>query len=696
MQFKKRSFLAIFFSILSIIAFSQNRNATIYGVVTDPDGNPLEMVNVSLKDFPLGTSTNQKGEFLFRIPAGDVVEVVFTIIGYTMLEKQFQLNQEERREINVTLIPKNEKIDEITITDRKQSTGNMIRVDPKVLEAYTDVGMGGVEGIIKTFAGVNSNNELSTQYSVRGGSFDENLVYVNDIEIYRPFLIRAGQQEGLSFINSDMVSSIAFSAGGFDAQYGDKMSSVLNISYRKPDQFRASASASLLGGTFHIADRSKNGKFTYSTGLRYKSYRYLFGTLDEKGEYNPVFIDFQAYITQSLGENWELALLSNISYNQYQFVPETRETKFGTFFEPIQAKIYFDGQEKDLYKTYTGALSLNYSPSRNFFLKFIASAYSSNEQEKFDIQGQYYLNQVGRDSQKETFGDSVLNLGIGTFLEHGRNYLEARVYSFAHKGQYRVAGHDLKWGLTYKREYISDKMREWEYRDSTGYSMPYSDERVLLYHFMQTNHQQTTNRFSGYLQETFTLPLQNSELLISAGARLHYWDYMGELNFSPRVSATWIPNWESNMSFRLSTGKYVQPPFYKELKNASGTVATNVQTPKSYHFVAGMDYSFSAWNRPFKFTGEVYYKYLNDLIPYQVDNVRVRYLSDLVSDGYARGIDLKINGEIVSGTQSWASISFLRTSEDLAGDDYGYIPRPNDQRFKFSLYFQDYLPGNPS
>lgn len=677
-------------------AADQSNNATLSGKVTGEDGSPLELVSVSLRDFPVGTVTNRKGEYLLRIPARREITVVFSSVGYAPVEKRFNAGPEERISFNVVLATTDQKLAEVQVTETRKNGGTAVRIDPKLVSSLPGASSGGVEALIKTLPGVSSNNELSSQYSVRGGNFDENLVYVNDIEIYRPFLIRSGQQEGLSFVNSDLVSSIEFSAGGFSAKYGDKMSSVLDIKYRRPTELRGSASASLLGVTAHVEDLALKGKLSHITGIRYKTNRYLLGSLDEKGEYDPRFVDLQSFITWQPSGKFDLSFLGNIAQNRYHFVPQTRETTFGTWTTPLNTKIYFDGNEVDDFSTYLGALSANYHPNSNLNLKFIASAYYASEKETYDIMGQYYLNELERNMSSEEFGDSVLNLGVGTFLNHARNYLKAKVTSIAHRGAWNSENHLLNWGIQLQHENIDDRINEWIYRDSTGYSLPYSDSEVRLWYTANGKAKLSTNRITGYLQDTWQVLSSRGDLYLTGGIRAHYWDFNRELVISPRVNLSYFPEWEQNMAFKLSLGMYHQPPFFKELRNRSGEINYHARAQRSFQVVAGTDYIFTAWNRPFRFTSEAYYKHMTRLVPYQVDNVRIRYLSDQESKGYATGLDMKINGEFVSGIQSWASLSFMQTKEDVLNDGHGYIPRPTDQWMNFSLFFQDYLPGNPT
>ena len=707
------SIKSLLFQFLLIISaasvFAQSNNATLFGKVTDENGKPVELANISLKNSTIGTVSNRDGEYLLRIPAKKSVVIAFSMIGYQMVEKTITAAAEEQRiNIDVVLRQIDQEIGEVQVTEHRRKKTNMDRIDAKYLSSITDAGTGGVEALIKTLPGVSTNNELSSQYSVRGGNFDENLVYVNDIEVYRPMLIRAGQQEGMSFINSDMVSSIEFSAGGFDAKYGDKMSSVLDIKYRKPTEFAGSASVSLLGGSLQLEDLSKNGKFSHITGIRYKTNRYLLGTLDEKGEYNPRFIDAQTYLTYKFSKAFDISFLGNVAQNQYNFVPQTRKTSFGTWNQAYNATVYFEGQEVDKFATSTGALVANYHPGERLNMKFIASAFHSKEEETYDILGQYYLNELERNLGSDNLGDSVLNIGVGTFLNHARNYLSANVYSLEHKGAYNSESHLLNWGIKAQIEMIDDQMNEWVLRDSTGYSLPHKEfdpfipydpeaiEKVTLYSTTNTDKSMNSNRLTAYIQDTYQIPINKGALYATGGIRAQYWSFSDEFLLSPRGTFRYYPDWDANFVFHLSGGVYTQPAFYKELKDRNGLIYPNTKAQRSTQVLFGTDYIFQAWDRPFKFSSEAYFKVMKNLTPYQIDNVRIRYLPNQTANGYATGLDMKVNGEFVSGIESWASLSIMKTEEDILKDGHGYIPRPTDQRFNFSVFFQDYFPGNPT
>ena len=665
------------------------------GKVTDETGKPLELANISLKNSSIGTISNRDGSYLLRIPAKKTIIIVYSMVGYQTVEKTIRALEEQKMELNISLKQIDQEIDEVQVTQLRRTKTNISRIDAKYMNSMTDAATGGVEALIKTLPGVSTNNELSSQYSVRGGNFDENLVYVNDIEIYRPMLTRSGQQEGMSSINSDMVSSIDFSAGGFDAKYGDKMSSVLDIKYRKPTEFAASATASFLGGSLHLEDLSKNGKFSHISGIRYKTNRYLLGSLDDKGEYNPSFIDFQTYLTYKFNKSFDVSFLGNLAKNQYNFLPQSRETTFGTISQQYGAKIYFEGQEADQFVTTTGALVANYHPGEKLNLKFIASAFQSKEAETYDIDGQYYLNELEQNTQTGT-PDSSLNIGVAEFLNHARNYLDVSVYSLEHKGAFNSEHHLLNWGVKAQIEKINDRMNEWTMRDSTGYAIPYHSDKIELYSSTNMKYSMNSTRLMAFMQDTYQIPVGKGALYATAGIRTQYWTYSSEFLLSPRATLRYYPEWNSNFVFHLSGGIYDQPAFYKELKDRNGIIYPDTKAQRSAQVVFGADYIFRAWDRPFKFTSEMYYKFMSNLVPYQIDNVRIRYLPDQKAKGYATGLDMKVNGEFVSGIESWASLSVMKTEEDILNDGHGYIPRPTDQRFNFSVFFQDYFPGNPT
>ncbi len=722
----------LFAVLTSTLAFAQDK-AIVKGNVVDEAGKKLFGVNVSVLGFPGGSSTDDNGSYQIEVPSGKDIELAFSFIGMQLKRIPARLEPNESLSLDIIMQKSSTPLPAVEVKDRQRTPVTFIKLDPKSVEQIPNAS-GNFEAILKTFPGVVSNNELSSQYSVRGGNYDENLVYVNDVEIYRPYLIRSGQQEGLSFINPDMVESVLFSAGGFDAAYGDKMSSVLDITYRRPEKFGGSVYLGLQGAGFHLEGLSKNERFSYLTGVRYKTNQYILRSLETKGEYKPNFADAQALLNYKLTKRTEISLLGNYSFNQYQVVPENRETEFGTVNEALRLTIYFDGQEVDKYNTLTGAVTLSHNVTDSFNIKFIASAYRSDENESFDILGQYFIDELENDLSSDNFGDVAFNRGIGTFLDHARNELDINVYSFEHKGSLQSQVVDWKWGARYQHEKINDLISEWNYIDSAEYSLPHPPDNIggagdpnqliELQEVIKTRSKLSSNRMSGFIQGS--LLLGKSELFsVTGGLRANYWDLNDELVISPRASIAFFPDWEKRWNFRFATGIYFQPPFYRELRDFQGNVHTDVKAQKSIHFILGADHTFLAWGREFKFVTEGYYKKLENLVPYKIDNLRIRYFGENNSDGYATGVDFRINGDFVPGVQSWASLSFLKTEEDIRNDDYykyynsdgdlivpgytfndiptdsslvspGNIARPTDQRLTFSLFFQDYLPKFPT
>ena len=698
-------FVCFLLWLINIAVNGQQEHATIYGQITTIEGQPIFLVNISIQDFSLGTSTDKNGKYELKIPADQNITIVFSCMGYKTEKITFKAKPTKKIEINKKLEISIKELPEVEIKSRFENGNNLVKINIKHFEVFPDLSRN-IESLLKTFPGVSSSNELSSQYSVRGGNFDENLVYVNDIEIYRPFLIRSGQQEGLSFINSDLVSSIKFSSGGFDARYGDKMSSVLDIRYIKPTEFNVSTTLSLLGGSAHIEGISKNRKFTHISGFRYKTSEYILNTLETKGDYQPFFWDFQTYWAYKFSDNFEISFLGNYAQNKYNFIPKSRVTSFGTLNDVLNLKIYYEGQEVDKFETCLGAVSFIFQPGKKLSLKLISSAFSTIEEETFDILGQYFLNELDNAIGSENYGDSIMNLGIGSFLNHARNYLNAYVFSTTHKGSFYHKSNKLTWGIKFQHEEVFDDIIQWEMIDSAGYSIPYSDSIVNLSEFITANSQLKSNRITSYFQNTHSFKIKSTNLNLTSGIRTNYWDYNKQFLISPRVSVSVIPNWKKDITFHFASGYYYQPPFYKELRDSKGVLNENIKAQKSIHFVVSCDHVFLAWNRPFKLTTEVYYKQFDHLIPYKVDNVRIRYSAKNNAKGYAKGIDLKINGEFVKGVESWASLSIMKTEEDMEDDFYyssdnkriepGYYPRPTDQLLNFSLFFQDYLPNNPS
>jgi carboxypeptidase-like protein/TonB-dependent receptor-like protein len=735
-HFQKSSiaFLISFFSLASLHSVAQ-KTATIYGTVKNKSGNSISEVNVSVFGEPGAATTDGKGNYTLSVPAEKEIIVIFSYVGFKTEQIPVTLSANEKRELNKSMTLTPADLPPVYIIDEKSRQEGLTRIDIKSI-SQLPTASGNFEDVLKTLPGVISNNELSSAYSVRGGNYDENLVYVNDIEIYRPFLVRSGQQEGLSFINSDLVSNILFSPGGFDAVYGDKMSSVLDIKYRKPTSFGGSFNASLLGGGVHLEGLSKNKKFTFLAGIRYKSNQYLLKTLDTKGEYKPSFGDGQAYLTYKLSEKTEIAFLGNYSKNKYRVVPVNRQTDFGNINQALRLTVYFDGQEVDEYTTEMGALSLTHYVNKKLKLKLISSVFHTVESEKFDILGQYYLDELERDIGSDQFAEVAFNRGIGSYLDHARNSLDGIVYNVEHKGSYTDSSSVLQWGIKLQHEDILDKLSEWKYVDSSGYSLPHPRDSVglagpylqniTLQNLLKTRIGVVSNRYSAYLEDNWTLGAEK-RVTLTAGIRATYWDLNRDIVGGPRVSFSYKPKWKKqhNFVFRAATGFYYQPPFYRELRDQDGKINSNLKAQRSIHFVAGSDYQFLAWGREFKFVSEIYYKMLDDLVPYKIENLRIRYFANNNSKGYARGIDLRVNGEFIEKTESWISMSILQTKEDIIGDYYydkynsdgekiitgytfdqvatdsirhepGYIARPTDQRVTFSMFFQDYLPKFPS
>ena len=692
--------------LYSLATYAQGR-LLVYGKVTNAANEPLELVSVVQLNTLKGTTSDSYGNYEIEVVRRDSITIIFSRMGSEKVTKTINPTS-NAFELNVLMPDAVNTISEVSVSDESGQASSMQRIDPKYSRMVPNASGSNIEALIMTLPGVFSTNELSSQYSVRGGNFDENLVYVNDIEVYRPLLIRSGQQEGLSFINSEMVASVAFSSGGFEARYGDKMSSVLDIRYKRPNAFAASVSASLLGANANVEHASKNGRFTQLHGVRYKTSAYLLGSLDTKGEYNPAFFDYQTYMTYQLNPILELSFLGNISRNSYRFKPRDRQTKFGTYNIARALNVYFEGWENDLFQTATGALSLNIRPTQNSSYKVTASYYSTIEDEAYDILSEYWLNELDNQLGSATLGDSLENIGVGAALQHARNRLAATVSSVGFKGTHIAGKNIVNWGLNLQHETIDDHINEWEIRDSSGYSWPYNGNSVNLFKRYYTRNTISSNRFSGYFQDSYMFDKLN--LSLTGGIRFSYWSLNDETIVSPRFSAIYSPRWKNRTIFKASAGLYYQAPFYKEIRDKEGNINTNIRSQKSIHYVTGVDYYFKSWERPFKFSAEAYYKKMTDLIPYDVDNVQIRYYGDNMSDGYATGLDMRIFGEFVPGVDSWISLSFMKTEEDIRNDFYlaenedgtllkiypGYVPRPTDQAYNLSIFFQDYFPGNPN
>ncbi len=708
---KKYFYLLLICSQLIFCHFTlaQNNRIEIKGQVVDSLNMPLSFVNITIIESNEGGVTDDQGHFLFYTRASFPMTLALSSIGFEDKQKKIS-SQSDLKDLKIILKSKAEQIDQVDVEGNIKDQSFTV-LDPKLINRLPDAGGGNIEGLVKSQMGVASNNELSSQYRVRGGNYDENLVYVNDIEIYRPFLIRSGQQEGLSFVNPNLISSLKFSPGGFEAQYGDKMSSVLDVRYKQPKQLRGSISASLLGASGHIEGSSKNEKFRAIAGIRYKTNKYLLGTLDVSGDYNPTFFDAQTFLTYRLNDRLQLEALGYYSYNAYDFVPEDRNTVFGTINEAKSLRIYFEGQERDLFQNGLGAISLKFNPNAFNQYKITAMGYRTFEEETYDILGQYWLQDVEpTDGSTPKPEDGVQNIGVGSNLEHARNDLLGVVQNVAFQGKHQINNQLLTWEVKYQHERFKDHINEWEMRDSAGYSIPYVDTHVKLHYSLNADLETNTNRLTAYIQDEFAVNTGIGTLLFNAGIRTAYWDYNNEFLFSPRVNVLLHPNNNKRTRYRLATGIYYQSPFYRELRTPEGELNENIKSQKSVQLVLGYDKLFEVFERPFKFTSEAYYKHLTDLNPYQIDNVRIRYSGKNNAKGYATGIDFKLNGEFVEGIDSWVNLSVMKTEEDILDDFYtvedengeeqivypGYIPRPSDQRVNFSIFFQDYLPNNPT
>lgn len=658
---------------------------TLQGKVTDSNMSPVELATVSVIEQGKMTMTNLKGEFSIQLRSADSVVVRFSMVGYKT--KTRVLRRPRGKQTLLIQLYDDNQLAGITVTEKKRQTGSTQQLETKDIKNTPSVTGNAVEELIQSQAGVSTHSELSSQYNVRGGSFDENSVYINNVEIYRPFLVRSGQQEGLSIINPDMVESIGFSTGGFEARYGDKMSSVLDIKYKKPKKFEANVAANLLGASAFVGFSTK--KFSWSNGIRYKTNKYLLGSLDTKGEYQPNFLDYQTYLTYEPTKNWSIEVIGDISENHYNFYPEDRETKFGTMENVKSFKVFFDGQEKDVFRTYFGSLSISRKFGEKTKLSLIASAFHTNEQERYDIQGQYWLTQT----------ETSENLGVGTYMEHARNYLKATVKSIKFALEHKTKKHYIQAGLTYRIENITEDSKEYEMRDSSGYSIPHTGEDLYMIYSLKAKNTLDANRLETYIQDTwrFSSKGEHTFFTLNYGIRFSHWNFNKESIISPRISLGIVPAFNHDVTMRFATGIYYQAPFYKELRDTTtingityATLNNKIKSQRSIHFIAGFDYRFKMKDRPYKFTAEAYYKALSNLVPYTVDNVKIVYDASQQCSGHAMGLDLKLYGEFVPGTDSWVSLSLMNTRININGKS---IPLPTDQRYSLNLFFTDYFPG---
>ena len=688
---KIRAIAALLFILVSISAFGQ-KHVKITGYVRDADGSPLELVLVQIKNTLNGAMTNEKGYYSITTSPGDSVAVIFSCLGYNKAERILPSLQQDMR-LNVQMNYTSIDLGEVVAVGTRYQTSTLQTMNADRVKLLPDPAGGSIESLVVTFAGVSSSNELSSQYSVRGGSYDENIVYVNGLEVFRPLLIRSGQQEGLSFINPDLTEAVNFAAGGFEARYGDKMSSVLDITYKKPKLFEGSASASLLGANAYVG--SSIGKFTQITGVRYKTGRSLLKTMDTDAEYQPDFVDLQSYMTYQLAPKWEVNFLGNLASNTFKFTPHKRETNFGTVENAQRFEVYFpNSRERDKFQTIFGALTLKHNPNEKTELGLQASAFSSKEIETYDITGEYWLGDA------TTENDNNQNaLEIARYHEHARNRLSSTIMNVGHYGSSKIKNNTLKWGATVQMEKINDRISEWEKRDSAGYSLPQTGNGVNVISNLYSDNDLSTTRISGYLQDVFKFRTKQGMFTLIGGIRGSYWSYNKEFIFSPRVSLGFIPNFDQNLTFRAATGIYYQSPFYKELRTTLQDAAENdiidrnkdIKPQRSIHFILGGDYTFRAADRNFKVSADLYYKKLDDLIPYTVDNVKIRYYGENCAKGHAMGIDVKFFGEFVPGTDSWISFSLMKAEQTIR--DMVTVPMPNSQGYNVSLFFQDYFPG---
>ena len=683
-KYLKTSILFVLFLMVTQVAIGQS--FTLQGKVSDKDGNPIELASVMVVSQGKLAMTNLKGEFHIQLHSADSVKVRFSMIGYKSKERVLRRPQGKQTML-VQLLDDNE-MQEVVVEGKTKQHGTTEELDVDKVKQGPSASGNAVEEMVQTQAGVSTHSELSSQYNVRGGTFDENSVYINNIEVYRPFLVRSGQQEGLSIINPDMVQSVGFSTGGFEAKYGDKMSSALDITYKRPKRTEASLTASLLGASAYLGIASK--KFTWTNGVRYKTNRYLLGSLQTKGEYKPSFLDYQTYLSWQPSKRWQIDFIGNISDNHYNFQPEDRETNFGTLQNVKKFRVYFDGQEKDLFRTYFGSLSITRHLSPRTDVSLLASAFSTREQERYDIQGQYWLTQT----------ETSENLGVGTYMQHSRDYLNANVKSLKLMLQHRTGKHKIEGGVTYKVEQVKENSAEYEYRDSAGYNVPHTGRDLRMIYSLRAKNELNAKRTEAYLQDTWNFQTRDSVptlFTFNYGVRFAHWSFNGESIVSPRASLTITPGKNRNLSFRIAGGLYYQAPFYKELRDTSvvngityATLNQSVRSQRSIHALASMSYRFEMMGRPFKFTAEAYYKALSQLVPYSVDNVKVTYYGDQQATGHATGLDLKLFGEFVPGTDSWLTLSVMNTRMRLNGKS---IPLPTDQRYALNLYFTDYFPG---
>lgn len=681
-------------SLLLLIASAGHAQVKIFGKVIDAEEQPIEFATVRIAGTAVGATTGLDGSYSLSVAESDTIEIIFTCIGYKE-HKQKLISPSGNVNVNAKLFKTTRELEAIEVTEYKKQTGGMQTLDAGQLKVGPNASGNAVEGLLTTIAGVSSKDEMSSQYSVRGGSYDENSVYINGIEVYRPQLISSGQQEGLSIINPSLVGSIEFSTGGFSAEYGDKMSSVLDITYRQPESFEGNVAASLMGAEAAIGQST--GKFSQLHGIRYKRNTTLLSSLETKGEYDPSFFDYQTNLRLKLNDQWNISFLGNIAMNNYKFTPKTRSTSFGTSQNVKEFTVYFDGKERDRFETYFGALELNYDVNKSTGFTLLASGFLTNELVAYDISGEYWLDEAGTNDGENSVGGEI---GVGKYLEHSRNRFQAGVFTLGLKGHTSLNRHNLQYGLEYRNQQIYDRTSEWEQRDSAGYSLPNIDNKLEMIYNLTSKHDLTTNKLSWYAQDTYRLVVNAGLFTFNGGLRMSYWDFNNEFLVSPRISIGYIPEFNNSLSFRLSGGLYYQSPFYKEFRetktdengNSYAELNRDIKSQRSIQLILGGDYTFRALDRPFKITAEAYYKKLDDIIPYELDNLKIVYSGRNEADGFIAGIDFKFFGQFVPGTDSWFSFSLMKTQENLNGVK---VPRPTDQRYSFGVFFNDYFPKFP-
>ena len=688
-----RSILFYILALFSVFTMVKAQSVVVQGKVTDETGAPMDMVHIRLSRGSIGTLSNFKGEYDLRVGKSDTLRIIFTSLGYKRVERVVNTNVKdgEKVSLNVQMLPNTAVINDVEVVARQRNNNGVEKIGTDELKRTPTASGNAVEDLLGTMAGVTMNNEMSSQYSVRGGSFDENLVYVNGIEIYRPQLISSGQQEGLSFINSSMVGSIGFSTGGFAPEYGDKMSSVLDITYKRPERFEAEANVNFMGASASLGQSSK--RFSQLHGIRFKRNASLLSSLDTKGEYDPRFFDYQTFLTYDLNDKLSVSFLGNIATNRYRFTPKTRETSFGTMDNMKRFMVYFDGKERDRFDTYFGAFTLNYKGLRNTDLRLLASAFKTDEEVTYDISGEYWLDSATEGGQG--------SLGVGAYHEHARNYLDASVVAVSLKGTTQIGHNKISYGVGVRGEYITDRIAEWERRDSAGYTLPHVDQQVNMVYNLHSFYDNVTTKYEAFLQDNYGWNALGGRFYLVAGLRFLYWTYNREALLSPRASLAFTPDSKPGLTLRVATGLYSQSPFYKEYRktyidpdgNSMIAMNSDIKSQHSLQVIVGSDYTFSAYGRPFKLTAEAYYKHITDYVPYTVDNVQIRYLGYNNGKAFSTGLDMKLFGEFVEGTDSWISLSLNRSREDFAGLK---TSRPTEQRYSIGMFFSDFWPGNDS